>query len=465
MNHHSVSHRTNQILLAFCLMAILLGLTLFFPRALVHAAGPFTVNDLGDAPDDNAGDGFCHTAGGVCTLRAAIEEANAFAGADTINITVTGTIVVSPTLPSIAEDLTISGPGRELLTISGGNAVQVMFVSFGVTLNLSNVTIANGKAAFFGGGIYNDGILNITNSKFMSNTMTSSGYGGGIYNLGILTVISSTFSSNSVLAGSGGGGGIWNDTSGTLTITNSTFYNNRAPYGGGVFNNFGGLLIANSTFSHNIALAGCHIGICFGNGGGIYNNNGSLNVTDSAFAGNGAAGAGGGIADIGMLNVTNTTFYSNSASSGGGIIITGTLTVTMTNSTLSGNGATDGGGIRNSSGVTVKLRNTIVANSIASGNCSGTITDDGNNLQFGGTTANSCGGTISTADPKLGPLANNGGATQTMALSLGSAAIDAGNDAICPGTDQRGWHRPFGPHCDIGAYERGAYLYLPLILK
>ncbi len=451
-----------QILLAFCLISITLGLTLFFPRALVHAAGPFTVNDLGDAPDDNAGDGFCHTAGGVCTLRAAIEEANAFAGADTINITVTGTIVVSPTLPSIAEELTISGPGRELLTISGGNAVQVMFVSFGVTLNLSNVTIANGKANFVGGGIYNDGILNITNSKFMSNTVTSSsGSGGGIYNNGgTLTINNSSFYSNTA----GGGGGIYNV--GVLTMTNSTLSGNSAIGGGAILNYISSTVIVNnSAFYNNIATSGPG-GL---GGGGIFNSS-TVTINNSTFSGNSTTQSGGGISNwnngiySGTLTITNTTFFSNSASnSGGGIYNVGVLT--MTNSTLSGNNASvtneAGGGIFGAP--TVTLRNTIVANSPSGGNCSGSITDGGNNLQFNPNSG--CGFALAAANPKLGPLANNGGTTQTMALSLGSAAIDAGNDANCPGTDQRGWHRPFGPHCDIGAYERGAYLYLPLILK
>jgi hypothetical protein len=64
-----------------------------------------------------------------------------------------------------------------------------------------------------------------------------------------------------------------------------------------------------------------------------------------------------------------------------------------------------------------------------------------------------CGTPASTADPKLSPLANDGGNTQTLALLSGSPAIDAGDDGVCPTTDQRGATRPFGSHCDIGAYE------------
>ena len=77
------------------------------------------------------------------------------------------------------------------------------------------------------------------------------------------------------------------------------------------------------------------------------------------------------------------------------------------------------------------------------------------------------GGTnIITTDPKLGTLGNYGGSTQTIPLLAGSSAIDAGNDATCPATDQRGVGRPQGAHCDIGAYEVAVYsAFLPLILR
>ena len=90
------------------------------------------------------------------------------------------------------------------------------------------------------------------------------------------------------------------------------------------------------------------------------------------------------------------------------------------------------------------LKNTIVANSPTGGNCSGTITDGGGNLSYPDTT---CPGINS--DPLLGPLQNNGGPTETMALGPGSAALNAGNDATCAAApvnnlDQRGIVRPRG---------------------
>ena len=78
------------------------------------------------------------------------------------------------------------------------------------------------------------------------------------------------------------------------------------------------------------------------------------------------------------------------------------------------------------------------------------------------------GTAILTTDPKLGTLGNYGGFTQTIPLLAGSSAIDAGDDSVCPATDQRGIIRPQGLHCDIGAYELEKpihRIYLPLILR
>ena len=75
----------------------------------------------------------------------------------------------------------------------------------------------------------------------------------------------------------------------------------------------------------------------------------------------------------------------------------------------------------------------------------------GNNLQFGGSVAQSCGAGIPELNPLLAPLADNGGFSQTLALNAGSPAIDAGSG--CPAADQRGVARPIGPACDIGAHE------------
>ncbi len=140
------------------------------------------------------------------------------------------------------------------------------------------------------------------------------------------------------------------------------------------------------------------------------------------------------------------------------------------NSTISGNSSPFGGGIVNGADGTLHLWNSIVADSLGGVDCinDGTIATNINNLIEDGT----CSPAV-TGDPQLSPLADNGGSTQTMALENGSPAIDAGDNATCQATDQRGIARPIDGDgdgtavCDIGAYEKGvAYaIYLPLVLK
>ena len=92
-------------------------------------------------------------------------------------------------------------------------------------------------------------------------------------------------------------------------------------------------------------------------------------------------------------------------------------------------------------------------------NCLGNITDGGHNLSSDASCAFTAVGSMNNTDPKLGPLADNGGPTLTMALLPGSPAIDAGSAVGAPATDQRGVPRPQGAGVDIGAFE---YLYSPV---
>ena len=236
-----------------------------------------------------------------------------------------------------------------------------------------------------------------------------------------------------------------------LTLNNLTLANGRGAAGGGIANQ-GALTVTNSTLSGNSAF--------YSGGGGIWNNGGTVIFTNSTLSGNSSIWHGGGIYNWngGTLTVTNSTLSGNSVTdldyaSGGGIASYGG-TLTVTNSTLSGNsaGAGRGGGIE-SYGGSATLKNTIVANSPSGGNCSVTITNGGYNLDSDG----SCGfgtanNSLSGVDPKLGPLADNGGPTKTHALLAGSPAIDKGN-SFGATTDQRGVSRPQGAASDIGAFE------------
>jgi len=198
-----------------------------------------------------------------------------------------------------------------------------------------------------------------------------------------------------------------------------------------------------------------------GNGGAIYSSV-SLVVSNSTFSSNHVAdiGGGGGISVTGgSASISNSTFYANSAlgngsgsgGNGGGIFNAGTLTtvnVTFSANSVTGTGL--GGGIFNIG--TLNYINTLIANSTGA-DCSNfdTIGTNTRNL----VEDNSCSPYLS-GDPNLGPLTDNGGPTNTMALLKSpfiSLAIDAGTNSGCPATDQRGLSRPQSLLCDIGAFE------------
>ena len=180
-----------------------------------------------------------------------------------------------------------------------------------------------------------------------------------------------------------------------------------------------------------------------------FNDGGTLTVQNSTISGNSDPwGWSGAIFNDGTLTVQDSTFSGNSAPDGAGGAIYNSGPLTVQDSTFSGNAALYDGTIYNSYS-TMNLSNTIIANTTSGSDCvnDGSIGVNDHNLIGDG----SCSPALS-GDPKLGPLADNGGTTQTMALLPGSPAIDAGNDATCLATDQRGITRPQGAHCDIGAY-------------
>ncbi len=330
------------------------------------------------------------------------------------------TITLGGTELTINKNLTIQGPGANLLTVNGNSASRVFNVG-AFTVGLSGMTVTGGNAfgGFGGGGIFNNGTLTVTNSTISGNT--GSDIGGGIFNLGALTVTNSTISGNTA----NDGGGILNG--GTLTVTNSTISGNTAALGGGGIFNTGGntLTVTNSTISGNTA-----------NGGG---------------------GGGGGIENLGNLTVTNSTVSSNLVPNGnnnGGGIRTDLGNATITNGTITNNsaaGASSASGIFRQ-GATVTLRNSIIAANqnnatqpdvVASGGTG--ITSNGYNLignrgtvAFAGT-GDQSGTGAAPLNPQLGALANNGGPTATHALLGASPALDKGdNTGSGQTTDQRG---------------------------
>jgi hypothetical protein len=115
------------------------------------------------------------------------------------------------------------------------------------------------------------------------------------------------------------------------------------------------------------------------------------------------------------------------------------------------NGTAQGGGLFTTN-ATVLILNSIVSGSTNGGNVWGSVTDGGYNLCSDNSAAFSAMGSLNGVDPRLGPLADNGGPTETLALLPGSPAIDAVPSGFPP-TDQRGVTRPQGLEADMGAFE------------
>jgi predicted outer membrane repeat protein len=351
-------------------------------------------------------------------------------------------------------------PAANVATLSGdiGVAANISDNSYHVvtgsnvdsTTVLDGFTITNGNASDnlsfdLGSG---GGMSNQQSSPTLSNLIFTLNrtyfHGGGIYNLNNSNprLDNVTFSSNT--AGSGGG---MENTFSNPVLTNVIFIGNISESSGGaIYNSHSDPNLTNVTFSNNSS--GYH-------GGGIYNVNSSPNLINVTFSGNTAGYAGGGMSSSSNSNptLTNVTFNANAAVWGGGMYNFFSNPI-ITNVTLSGNTATYGAGIYDSD-----LSHPVIKNSILWGNSGGEITNVNSSTPIV-TYSIVQGGYIGTSnldrDPLLGVLTNNGGFTKTMAILPefpGSSAIDAGDNASCPDTDQRGVKRPQGARCDIGAYE------------
>jgi len=418
-------------------------------------------------------------------LIKAITDANATLTDDTINLqagctytlrSVDNSTLGATGLPLIADaaiagKMTINGNGATIVrnTGKGTPKFRILAVAIGGDLTLDNVRLRNGNLPTNnGGGISNAGSLTVSNSTISGN---SADYGGGIGGQGTLTVINSLITGNrSVHDGAGINSG------GTLEVTSSTFSGNVAGnvaaqgqgLGGGILVASGIATVTDSTFSGNVAYG-------FAGGGGILSGGcgvcgpSELTVVGSTFTNNMANGGALFNTEWSTMTVTNSTISGNQGNySVGGIFNAGTLTVT--HSTITGNISQNdgGGGISNNYAGTVTMGSTIVAgNASPSGpDLFGLITSLGYNLIgntsdatiIGDTTGNL---TDAAAVPlNLGPLQNNGGPTQTIALQAGSVAINAGDPGFTctlpPCFDQRGNGFPrvdVGGRIDIGAYE------------
>jgi len=374
---------------------------------------------------------------------------NADTGAGSLRATVTGAapgdvivfgsvtgVIPLATQITISKDVTISGPGAGSLTIAPSSTHRAIFIdSNNPTVTISGVTFqGNGTAVDDGAAIYNyGGALTILNTVFSGNVTT--GKGGAIYNyVGDVVIKSSTFSGNRA---TGLGGAIYN-YGGSVSIDASTFSGNQSASGGGAIAFYADTGTPSS----------------------------SLTITNSTLSGNQTTGVnkyGGAIYlhNVAASTITNSTISGNSASGTGGAIALYRTILAVNNSTITGNTATSSVGGVYLYGSTLNLFSTIVANNVGGGSPDIGVGETGTVNGTNSLVRSTSGFTFSTnvnnitgLDPLLGPLASNGGPTQTMALLPGSPAIDKGINPLALAFDQRG--TPFvrsSGVTDIGAYE------------
>lgn len=366
----------------------------------------FVVNSTLDEIDANPGNGICaSTPSNECTLRAAIMEANALWGIDTINVpagfylltragsnedgALTGDL-------DISSDLNLVGVDATTTVIDANQLDRVIHIVANRIVHIEGLTLQHGhppEALASGGGLSGGGKLTLDHTRVMSNT--ANGNGGGI-------------------------------SAGTLTMTYSTLQGNYAEYGGGGLYSGGPLLIANSAILSNTSSASSGIGSGFWSYG-------QATFLNSTAAGN--TGNTYGLRSSGVMTIANSTVVNMAA-------------------------------IMAAPGDMIYFRNSIIGVSCVGGG--GNLVSQGYNLLNGCSLSGDPTGNIS-GNPLLGPLQDNGGATYTYALLVGSPAIDAGNPAGCADqtgvpltTDQRGFSRPNDGDnngstiCDMGAYEFGA---------
>lgn len=373
------------------------------------------VNNLSDGADAVPGDNVCETGvgNGLCTLRAALMEANARVGAQTITLAAgtyaltiggAGEEAAATGDLDITEALTMNGAGVNATIINGSSLDRVVHVRPGVDVTLRDLTITGGVVVGFGGGVFNEsGVTTLERVTLSGNTADS---GGGLANFGtgVATLTDVTLRTNTISML--GGGGIYNG--GTATLNRVTINGNTG---------------TGSTLQ----------------GGGLFNS-GTANLTDVTLSGNTltvmTAAQGGGMYNSANAILLNVTIAFNTVAVGGG---TPTL---------------EGANLFHAGGSTA-LNNTLVVNGVGASNCNAAITanfslEDSATCFSGGTNFNIAPGTAA-----LNPLANYLGPTETHLPQSTSPALNMANTSFCPAVDQRNFGRPDGL-CDIGSVERQA---------
>jgi len=337
--------------------------------------------------------------------------------------------------------LKIKGPNQKMEVAGIGIQHGRRGIAFGelVKIDISDCAITGHTKA---GGINGEGagsVVTVTRCAITGNSSKGSGGGIRLVSSGSsslprsrLDVVSSTIRGN---AADGTGGGIYVD--GKATLTDSSVDDNSALYSGGGISVSGNLTVAGSTISRNKTLGG---DAAVTGGGGIDAGDDLVTVRNSTISGNATisgvnasstTGLGGGLLAQGRVKLEHVTVANNTSDNRGGGIFAGPVSIKA--SLIGDNAAPTGPDCD-----TIDL--------------GGSVTAAGANLIEDTTLCPVSGGVLIGGDPKLGPLQNDGGTTETHALVAGSPALGVVTTAaLCTAPDQRG--KPRAVPCDLGAYE------------
>lgn len=420
-------------------------------NAVDAEAATFTVTNTNDA--------------GAGSLRQAVLDANGAAGADTItfNASVTGTITLTTGQISITDSVDIQGPSPASLTISGGNSSRIFYLYNGAPLSdirisgltltqglapaggaiivaednltLDNMVITGNQANGDGGGIWADGFTNgltITNSTISGNIADDDG--GGIYveDMGLAVLIQNSRIVNNQAQASGGGIYFY-DPDNDITIESTTISGNTSGSRGGAIylydtDGAGSVDFGSSTFANNNAVDGAGLF--------LYGPDTAVDVVNSTFSGNAATGSGGGLflySGYGGVSLNHVTIASNSAQTAGGGISLIADGLTITNSVVADNTAAADADAATNAGASLQLAQTLLETP-------------------GGATIVDNGGNLLNQDPQLAALAISGGSTtETHLPGSASPVIDTAAAGLT--IDQRGLARPNGSAPDMGSVE------------
>lgn len=409
------------------------------------AADTFNVIGTLDTLDIAPGDGLCADGQGRCSLRAAIMEANAWPGPDSIVLMdVIGYPQFVLSIPGrgedaaatgdldISEDLSIETEGVVVdhRILDAAHLDRAFHILPGVTVEMTGLWIKNGDVVASGedgGGIYNEGFLTLNRSLVRDSVTTQRG--GGIY------TAPSTYleldRSHIIFNDAGqAGGGIYNDGGVAYLAFTSVRLNDAGLRGGGLANAgaAGQTSVYGSEFFHNQVISGS---AQWEGGGGVHNFSGGLIMLNSTMTYNTAAGYGGGVLSIGgSTELRSMTLTNNVATDAGGGLYTFSGSTTLKRTILYYNGP------QNCAHNTGAFTTSLDRNIAGDGSC------DLNQI-----------GDLPNTDPMLGPVQKNGGLTYNREPLPGSPAIDTGGLGDCPSRDQRSLVRPYGTFCDIGAVE------------